>query len=24
VGLAVFTSYFLNFAGTELDLPVGG
>ncbi len=23
VGLTVFTSYFLNYAGTELDLPAG-
>ena len=23
VGLAIFTSYFLNYAGTELDLPIG-
>jgi hypothetical protein len=24
LGLTVFTSYFLNSAGTELDIPLGG
>jgi hypothetical protein len=23
LGLTVFTSYFLNYAGTELDIPAG-
>jgi hypothetical protein len=24
LGLTVFTSYFLNYAATELDIPAGG